>query len=105
MSDTPNGNGAAGTIPPQSLPAHPPFPVVRLLWSIGFGFLAWLVFWIVIVLGVIQFVVVAANGAPNDEIKTFSRSLILYMSELLGYITFLSDAQPFPLGPFPKSTI
>jgi hypothetical protein len=101
MSDAPNG---AGAVPPQSLPAHPPFPAIRLLWSIGYGFLAWLAFWLLIVLAVIQFVLVAVNGHANDEVKRFSRGLILYLSELLAYLVFLSDDQPFPVGPFPQTT-
>ncbi|HEY1711173.1 MAG TPA: DUF4389 domain-containing protein [Rhizomicrobium sp.] len=94
----PDGN--AGAVP---LAAHPPFPAVRLLYAIGFAFLAWLVFWALIVMSVIQFVVVAVNGRTNDELKAFTANLVQYLWELLAFITFTRDAQPFPLGPFPKT--
>jgi hypothetical protein len=94
----PEGN--AGAVP---LPAHPPFPGARLLYAIGFAFLAWFAFWAIIVLAAIQFVVVAINGRANEELKTFSANLVQYLWELLAYIVFARGAEPFPLGPFPKT--
>jgi len=100
MSDS---NGASQAIPPPAVPARPPFPVVRLLYSFGFAILAWLVFWSILILGLIQFVLLAVNGHPNEDIKRFSRSLVLYLSELLAFVTLLTDDQPFPIGAFPKT--
>ncbi len=104
MSDVPpNGipsNGSAQSIPPRA--EHPPFPVARLLYAIGFAIIAWFVFWIVLALGLIQFIVVLINGEQNQELRTFSLNLVQYLWELLAYITFSRDEQPFPIGPFPK---
>ena len=97
MSDTPSGNAQ-----PVPVASHPPFPFVRLLWAIGFGFLAWLVLWIVLVLAAVQFVMIAVNGQVHDELKRFSLTLIQYLWELLAYVAFVRDEQPFPVGPFPK---
>jgi hypothetical protein len=47
-------------------------------------------------------VVVAINGRVNDELKGFSLNLAQYLWELLAYITFARDEQPFPIGPFPR---
>lgn len=92
-------------VPPngtQTLPApHRPFPLERLLFAVGFACLAWLVLWVLIVVGVVQFVVFAINGHSNDELKNFSRNLVQYLLELLGYVTFVRDDRPFPFGPFP----
>jgi hypothetical protein len=99
---------ASGTVPPNegttaSQPAqHAPFPAVRLLYSLGFGIIAWFVFWITLLLALVQFVVVAINGKVNDELRNFTVSLIQYLWELLAYITFIRDEQPFPIGQFPK---
>lgn len=79
-----------------------PFPAVRLLYAIGFGIVAWFVFWITLVLALAQFVVVAINGRVNEELKQFSLNLIQYLWELLAFIAFVRDDQPFPIGPFPK---
>jgi len=47
-------------------------------------------------------VVVAVTGRINDELKAFSLSMVQYIWELLAFITFVRDEQPFPIGPFPK---
>ena len=99
MSDVPPG--AATTAQPYA--DHRPFPLARLLYAIGFAFLAWMVLWIVFVLAVVQFVVLAINGHTNDELKRFSLNLLQYLFELLAFVTFARDNLPFPIGPFPKA--
>jgi hypothetical protein len=94
-------------VPPsgtQALPVqqHAPFPLARLLYAVGFAILAWIALWLLIVLGVVQFVVFALNGKANEELKGFSLSLVQYLWELLAFVTFVRDEKPFPLGPFPK---
>jgi hypothetical protein len=104
MSDIPPGS----TVPPNGAavlpPARAPFPGIRLLYAFGFAIVAWFVLWITFLLAFVQFVVIAINGRVNDELKNFSSSLVQYLWELLGFITFVRDEQPFPIGPFPKHT-
>jgi len=90
-----NGNGSG--IHPRS-----PFPVVRLLYALGYAVIAWFVFWLVLILGLFQFVAILLNGESNAELKAFNFSLVQYLWELLAFITFVRDEQPFPVGPFPK---
>lgn len=96
------GNGGTGNVPPDGTAARAPFPAVRLLYAIGFGVVAWFVFWITLILALAQFVVVAINGRENEELRTFAINLIQYLWELLAFISFVRDEQPFPIGPFPK---
>jgi hypothetical protein len=98
MTDTPAGNASDARAVP-----HLPFPAVRLLYAIGFAVAAWFVFWIVVLLAVFQFVVVAINGKTNDEIKSLSLNLVQYLWEVLAFVTFVRDEQPFPFGPFPHA--
>jgi hypothetical protein len=97
MTDTPPG--AAQALP---VTTHTPFPVTRLLYAIGFAFVAWFVLWVTIVLGAAQFAVLAINGRANEELKNFSLRLVQYLWELLAFVTFVRDERPFPIGPFPK---
>jgi len=90
------------SVPPPGAAARPPFPAVRLLYALGFSVVAWFVFWITLILALAQFVVVAINGKVNDELKTFTLNLVQYLWELLAFVTFVRDEQPFPIGPFPK---
>jgi len=53
-------------------------------------------------LSLAQFVVLAVTGRVNEELRNFSFSLVQYLWELLAFITFVRDDQPFPIGPFPK---
>jgi hypothetical protein len=102
MSDS-----TSGTVPPNpangAIPAsHPPFPVTRLLYAAGFALIAWFVFWLILVLALLQFAVILVNGKSNEELKEFNFSLVQYLWELLAFIVFVRDEQPFPIGPFPK---
>lgn len=100
MSDVPPAgappiNGAAAA-------AHPPFPAVRLLYAVGFAIIAWFVFWLILILALVQFAVILIERRSNEEMKNFTFSLIQYLWELLAFIVFVRDEQPFPFGPFPK---
>lgn len=97
MADVPPGG--AQTVP---VPAHPPFPLVRLFYALGFAFVAWFVLWILFFLTAAQFVLVAINGHAHEDIKHFSLSLVQYLWELAAFITFVRDERPFPFGPFPR---
>src|SRR5690349_6614091 len=100
MSDSPPPNGGAEAIPtPQA--AHPPFPGARLLYAIAFSFVAWFVFWLIVLLGAVQFVLLLLIGKLNEELRHFTVNLVQYLWELLAYITFVRDDQPFPIGRFP----
>ncbi|HEY4115300.1 MAG TPA: DUF4389 domain-containing protein [Rhizomicrobium sp.] len=99
MSDP--ANGTAQAVPPPAQAAHPPFPFVRLIYAFGFGILAYFVLMVLFVMAVIQFIVLAANGRLNDELRHFCANLMQYLFELLAYITFVRDEQPFPIGRFP----
>jgi len=98
MADVPPGG--TQTVP---VPVHPPFPLTRLFYALGFAFVAWFVLWLVFLLTFVQFVLFAINGHANEEIKHFSLSLVRYLWELVSFIIFLRDERPFPFGPFPKA--
>ena len=83
-------------------PQRAPFPAVRLLYAFAFGVVAWFVIHLIFALAVVQFAVLAVTGRVNDELKSFSFSLVQYLWELLAFVAFVRDEQPFPIGPFPR---
>lgn len=124
MSDTSSGNGPSGVGGPtnagsgaapspgdpaggtysSSPPPRPPFPWLRLLYAIGFAVLAWVSFWLILLLlAPLHFITVAITGRPNEELKNFSLRAVHYLMELLLFVTGVRDEMPFPLGTFPKS--
>lgn len=101
MTDSQPANGAQ-TVPPIQEAPPSAFPVVRLLYAIGYGFVAWFVFWILLLLGLVQFLMLALSGRVNEELRHFSVNLAQYLWELVAYILFVREEQPFPVGPFPR---
>jgi hypothetical protein len=101
-----SGQSSSGAPPPGAqggpVPPHPPFPVVRLLYSIGYGLIAWFIIHILFLLAVVHFIVLAVNGRVNEELKQLCLTLVQYLWELLAFVTFVRDEQPFPFGPFPR---
>jgi hypothetical protein len=102
MSDNPNAAGANQTPPPPPPITRPPFPAIRLVYAFCYGILAYFVMMILFGLAVIQFILLAVNGRVNEELKSFSANLVQYLFELLAFIVFARDEQPFPIGPFPR---
>lgn len=92
------------TVPPsQPQAAHPPFPWARLFYAIGYGIIAWFVLHILFAIALVQFILFAINGQTNAELKSFSGNLAHYLWDLLAFIVFAHDEQPFPIGPFPRT--
>jgi hypothetical protein len=104
MSDNPNtaGGDQPPPPPPPQVEPHHPFPGVRLLYAIGYGILAYFLLHILFAVALVQFVLFAINGKLNEELKAFSLNLVQYLFELVAFIVFARDEQPFPIGPFPK---
>jgi len=101
MINAASSDNGTQAVPPSA--TRMPFPAIRLLYSIGFGVIAWFVFWLVLAVALLQFVVIAIDGKTNGEIKGFSLRLVQYLAELLSFIVFVRDEQPFPIGPFPPT--
>jgi hypothetical protein len=106
MSDSSSGNAyghpdASGV--GGSASQRLPFPWVRLLYAIGFGFVAWVMFWlIVLLLAPLHYIVLAITGKANEELREMTLRAVHYLVELLVFVTGSGDEKPFPLGPFPK---
>ncbi len=74
---------------------------VRLLYALGVGVLGYFTFNALVLLTIVQFIYLAVNKSKNDEIAHFSRNLLSYLGEVLGFMLFLKDTPPFPFAPFP----
>jgi len=102
MSDSTSGD-TYGPGEAARVEGRQPFPWIRLLYAIGFGFVAWVVFWlIVLLLAPLHYIVLAISGKPNEELKQMVLRAVHYLVELLLFVAGAGDEKPFPLGPFPK---
>ena len=82
--------------------ARQPFPFARLFFAVGFAVIAWLAFWVMVLLGSLQFLTVAVSGSRNEELRRFSHLMARYIQQIFDFATMAHDERPFPLGPFPK---
>ena len=95
--------GATANSGPQaSAPKRVPFPLTRLFYAIGFAFVAWVVFWLALFVGLAQWIMTAVAGDHDDQLKHWSRNLNQYLWEVLSFIVFARDDKAFPFGPFPR---
>jgi Domain of unknown function (DUF4389) len=107
--DEPAGSSAGSPPPPPPPPANPPpyprppFPWARLFYAIGFSFVAWAVFWVIVgLLAPLHYITIAITGRANEELQQMSLRATHYLYQLLGFVSGARDEKPFPLGPFPR---
>tara|TARA_R110000824_G_scaffold390760_24_gene588144 strand:+ start:22264 stop:22575 length:312 start_codon:yes stop_codon:yes gene_type:complete len=100
MSDTSTSSEPSEDFTERSEASEPLW--VRFLYMLGFGVLAHIAFSLTLFLGVVQIVLLALRKGTNEELMGFSRGLIAYIGQCLGFIVFISNEKPFPLGKFPS---
>jgi hypothetical protein len=79
MSDAPNSGPIPSSDTRITPVIHPPFPAVRLLYSLLFAVMAYLAVLLLFALAVVQFIVLAITGKTNDELKGFTVGLVRYI--------------------------
>lgn len=94
------GNASAGAQPGNKVIRHP--LVLRVLYTLGFAFMAWLLLWFVFAVTLLQLVVTALSaGRANEQLAEFGTRLGWWMRDLVRFLTGATPDLPFPLGPFP----
>ena len=77
---------------------------VRLFFMIVLVFLYGLSRFVIGAVVAIQFFYVLLTGKTKNELKSFGHSLAIYSYEVIEYLTFNTDAKPFPFeGAWPTS--
>lgn len=57
---------------------------------------------VICIVTVVQFVVVLLSGTPNVNLVAFARSLGSYLKQIVDFLTFATEAVPFPFSPWPE---
>jgi hypothetical protein len=70
---------------------------LRLVFIVLFAILYGIAEFVLTAVVVIQFVWVLLNGEPNEGLRRFGQSLARYVYQIIRYVTFNSDARPFPI--------
>tara|TARA_R110002073_G_scaffold252940_2_gene415512 strand:- start:65 stop:571 length:507 start_codon:yes stop_codon:yes gene_type:complete len=76
---------------------------VRVLFMIVFGVASYLLLIpLIIILSIAQVAFALITGEVNANLKYFSASLDLYVSQIVRFLTSLSEEKPFPFSDFPQ---
>ena len=77
---------------------------IRLGLVAGFVFLLYVVLIpLVIIVIFTQFLFSVIANEPNMNLKELCFRVFLYIQEILNYVTYISDAKPFPFNRFPDA--
>jgi Domain of unknown function (DUF4389) len=93
--DTPPGGTAGSGAEPR-----PPNPWFRLPYLVLFAVVFEVVRAIVYLVAVVQFLLRVITGHPNERLCTFGGGLGRYLRDITAYLSYASDATPYPFGPW-----
>jgi hypothetical protein len=76
---------------------------IRGLFIIIYGVIFYVLFWIIWLVVIFQFVMKVLLGRLNPNLMGFSDGLTRYAYQILRYVTFQSEERPWPFGPWPSA--
>lgn len=76
---------------------------VRGLFIVIYGIIFYVLFWIIWLVVIFQFLMNVVMGSLNPNIINFSKGLTSYAFQILQYVTFQSEERPWPFGPWPSA--
>lgn len=76
---------------------------VRVIYMLLFGFIFWLGSIVLTVVVVLQFLHMLIAGKGNDNLLQFGRQLGIYYRQIIDFLCYCDEYQPFPFGAWPKA--
>lgn len=91
--------------PREYLPKPAPWENQRA-WSrvavmVFFGIIYWFCQYLVYAFALVQAGFILLRGAPSEPLQGYSQRLGLYLKEVLDYLLYQSEVQPFPFSDIP----
>jgi Domain of unknown function (DUF4389) len=78
-----------------------PNPWFRLPYLVLFVIIFEVVKLIVELIAIVQFVLRVVSGHSNERLRSFGAGLGRYLGDVVNYLTYATDATPYPFGPWP----
>lgn len=75
----------------------------RIACMVMYGFIFYFIQTAVLVLAVFQLVYKVLTGEPHAQVLSVCKDLAAYINQLVQYLLFNSETQPFPIGEWPSS--
>ncbi|MCH6572122.1 MAG: DUF4389 domain-containing protein [Gammaproteobacteria bacterium] len=76
---------------------------VRLVYMLLFGLIFWLGSIVLTLVVVLQFLHMLIAGKANDNLLQFGRQLGIYYRQLIDFLCYADEYQPFPFGAWPEA--
>jgi hypothetical protein len=93
-----------GAEPPTNVPSATPAPLpigLRALYMVVFAVTFWILTWVLAVTVVAQLILTLLAGQPHPDLLRFSRGLSRYFTQVIEFLTFLTEKPPFPFASWP----
>jgi hypothetical protein len=74
---------------------------LRGLFIIVYAVISYVLFWIIWLVVIFQFIMKVLTANLNPNVMNFSGGLTRYAFQILEYVTFQSEERPWPIGPWP----
>jgi hypothetical protein len=92
----------AETNPPAAQPSTLSGVGERVLYTVVFAVAFWILSWVLVVTAVLQLILRLVNGKAHADLARFGTGLARYARQVIEYLTFASDAAPFPFRDWEK---
>ena len=86
---------------PQTVAPPPGDLGVRVLCMVLFAIVFWIVSWTIAVTAIAQLLVRLGTGRASAELARFGGALARYTTQIIEYLTFVTERVPYPMGEFP----
>jgi Domain of unknown function (DUF4389) len=74
---------------------------IRVLYMLLFAVALWVMFWVLAATVIAQLLLTLLAGESNVELLKFSKGISSYLSQVVEFLTFLTDTPPFPFAAWP----
>jgi hypothetical protein len=74
---------------------------IRVLYMLVFAIAFWILNWVLAVTVIAQLLLTLLGGQRSAELLKFSKGISSYTSQVIEFLTFLTDRPPFPFTPWP----
>ncbi|MGC1459318.1 MAG: DUF4389 domain-containing protein [Steroidobacteraceae bacterium] len=74
---------------------------LRVLYMVVFGVAFWILTWVLIATVVAQLILTLLAAQPNPDLLRFGKGFSRYITQVIEFLTFLTETPPFPFAPWP----
>ena len=78
---------------------------IRALYMVFFAIVSVIARAVISLLAFVQFIVILVTGHANEALLQLGNNLSTYVREIVKFVTFNTEVQPFPFSPWPDEIV